>query len=340
LLRALSGETVWPPPVWLMRQAGRYLPEYQALRRRARSFWQLCMTPEFAVEATFQPIARFDFDAAIVFSDILVVPYALGQDVRYEDGEGPVLGMLPELDAMIGDPDAWLGRLDPVYEVLRRTRAVLPSGKALIGFAGAPWTLAAYMIEGRGSRDQRAAKLFAYREPERFGALLAMLVDIIAFHLGRQIEAGADCVQIFDSWAGGLPETMFDEWVVGPTTAMVAKLKTRHPGVRVIGFPRGATTTGYARYAERTGVDAVSVFSDVSLRWAGEILHGKLGATIQGNLDPVSLVVGGETLDRQTDAILERMKGIPFVFNLGHGVLPETPVAHVARLVARVRGAP
>jgi uroporphyrinogen decarboxylase len=337
MLAVFRGEAMRPPPVWLMRQAGRYLPEYQAVRAKVGSFWTMCMTPELAVEVTLQPIRRFDFDAAILFSDILVIPHALGQEVRFEEGHGPVLGSCPEFSRLERNPAVWETRLKPVYEAMRSTRAKLAAEKPLIGFAGAPWTLAAYMLEGKGSADQRTAKLAAYRDPQGFAALLEELAKAVAWHLGRQLEAGADVVQIFDSWAGGLPERAFEDFVVRPNKKVVTLLRERFPTARIIGFPRAATESGYRCYATETGVDAVSIDTATSMRWAA----GSLPKTtvLQGNLDPIALIAGGDALDRAVDEILDCAKGRAFIFNLGHGVLPETPLGNVERLMARIRGA-
>jgi uroporphyrinogen decarboxylase len=336
LLAVLKHEVRTPAPLWLMRQAGRYLPEYQAARAKAGSFWTMCMTPELAVEVTLQPIRRFDLDAAIIFSDILVVPFALGQGVRFEDGRGPILDRFGGMDVLVREEEKWRLKLAPVYEAVRQTRASLCPDKALIGFAGAPWTLAAYMLEGSGSSDQRAAKLAAYEDPKKFTDLLNQLADTVAWHLIRQIEAGANVVQIFDSWAGGLPDKHFAEWVVAPNKRVVAGVRKVFPKTPIIGFPRAASETGYRRYASETGVDAVSIDTATSMAWAA----GALGkhVALQGNLDPIALIAGGKALDEGVDRILAETKAVPFIFNLGHGVLPETPPQHVARLVARVRG--
>jgi uroporphyrinogen decarboxylase len=335
ILDVLERNHVRPPPMWLMRQAGRYLPEYRALRKKAGSFWTMCMTPELAVEVTLQPIRRFDFDAAILFSDILVVPYALGQAVRFEEGHGPVLDAFTGLHQLIRNEDAWLEKLAPVYQAMRRTRDALAPDKALIGFAGAPWTLAAYMLEGKGSPDQRAAKLAAYRDPAQFAQLLELLADAVAFHLVRQFEAGAEVVQIFDSWAGGLPEKEFFDWVVVPNAHVVAAVRRQIPQAKIIGFPRAATQTGYESYATQTGVNAVSIDTACSMRWAVSALGSR--HALQGNLDPIALIAGGDALNEAVDRILETTRQTPFIFNLGHGVLPETPLDHVAQLIGRVR---
>lgn len=336
LVSVLDGKQVWPPPIWLMRQAGRYLPEYREVRKSAGSFWKMCMSPDLATEITLQPIRRFGFDAAIIFSDILVIPYALGQTVRFEDGVGPVLERYPGYDGLVPDPVTWKERLLPVYRALEQTRRGLSSEKALIGFAGAPWTLAAYMLEGRGSPDQRAARLFGYSRRDDFSRLLDRLGDAVASHLVWQLEHGADAVQLFDSWAGGLPDHEFSDWVIGPTTKIVAAVRNAVPHARIIGFPRAATQGQYERYAGETGVNCVGVDTATSISWA----ISKFGKDIavQGNLDPVALIAGGGALDEAVDRILAAGRRHSVIFNLGHGVLQETPVEHVARVVDRVRG--
>jgi uroporphyrinogen decarboxylase len=337
LVSVLEQNAGWPPPIWLMRQAGRYLPEYQAVRKTAGSFWNMCMTPELAVEVTLQPIRRFDFDAAILFSDILVVPHALGQPVRFEDGIGPILGEFSGIGPLCSDPEIWQQKLAAVYAAMAETRNKLTPGKALIGFAGAPWTLAAYMLQGRGSADQRAAKLAAYGDPVGFSKLLDLLVDIVAFHLLRQLESGADTVQIFDSWAGGLPDKEFGDWVIAPTTAIVARVRAHSHNARIIGFPRAATQSQYQHYADATDVDCVGIDTATSLSWAVQAFGNKVA--LQGNLDPIVLIAGGDALDRSVETILASGRATPFIFNLGHGILPETPLSNVMRLVDRVRGA-
>jgi uroporphyrinogen decarboxylase len=334
-LAPFARKSVAIPPVWLMRQAGRYLPEYQEARKKAGSFWTMCMTPELATEVTLQPIRRFGFDAAILFSDILVVPFALGQDVRFEDGVGPRLQPLGATSDLSRDEAQWAAKLAPVYEAMARTRAGLAADKALIGFAGAPWTLASYMIEGHGTSDQKSARLFGYSRPAEFAALLDLLADVVAWHLVRQIEAGADVVQIFDSWAGGLPLQQFREWVVAPTTRIVQTVRAQHANARIIGFPRATTQAGYEAYLA-TGVDAISIDTATSMRWAAETLGGRV--VVQGNLDPIVLIAGGDALRRAVDEIRDATRGVPFIFNLGHGILPETPIAHVEQMLARIRG--
>ncbi len=334
LITVLGGKPVWPPPIWLMRQAGRYLPEYRALRGKAGSFWTMCMDPDMAAEITLQPIRRFGFDAAILFSDILVVPYALGSIVTFEENVGPSMRPVSGIDGLERRKDIWAEKLAPVYEALGKVRETLEPGIALLGFAGAPWTLATYMAEGHGSTDQRAAKLWGYRDSESFGQLLDLLGECVAQHLIKQLQSGADAVQIFDSWASGLPDRAFAEWVVGPTKRIVEHVREVLPDAKIIGFPRATTLAGYELYARETGVNAVSVDTAVPMDWAGQAL-GNLA--VQGNLDPLALVAGGRALAESTDAILGAMNGRKFIFNLGHGVVPETSPEHVAELVARVR---
>lgn len=335
LVGVLEGKTSWPPPVWLMRQAGRYLPEYRALRAKAGSFWTMCMDPVMAAEVTLQPIRRFGLDAAIIFSDILTVPFALGKTVAFEEGTGPSLEPVSSADGLERNEQIWAEKLAPAYETLKSVRKELDSRTALLGFAGAPWTLATYMAEGHGSTDQAAAKRWAYRDPVSFGRLIDLLVDCVSFHLIRQLEAGADAVQIFDSWAGGLPEAQFARWVIEPTRRIVEHVRGKRPDAKIIGFPRAGALAGYELYARGTGVNAISVDTaaplDFMRRMAG-------GVAVQGNLDPQALVVGGRALDEGIDAILSVMKGAPFIFNLGHGVLQQTPPEHVTALVRRVRG--
>ncbi len=335
LLRALAGETLDTPPIWLMRQAGRYLPEYRELRARAGSFVDLCLAPELAAEVTLQPIRRFGFDAAILFSDILMVPFGLGQPLRFEEGRGPVLDPVADRAGIPGfDPDRFHAAVGPVYETVSRVRAALAPETALIGFAGAPWTVASYMVEGGSSRDFAALKLWAWRDPEGFGLLMDTLVDATVGYLDRQVRAGAQVVKLFDSWAGAAPETLFERWVVQPTATVVRRLREIHPDVPVIGFARGAgaQTRGYGA---ATGVTALALDSGIPLAMACALQADR---PVQGNLDPIALVAGGDSLASEVDRILEALTGGPFVFNLGHGIVPHTPPEHVAALVARVRG--
>lgn len=339
LLRALAGETLARPPWWLMRQAGRYLPEYRELRARARDFLELCLTPEFAAELTLQPVRRYRMDAAILFSDILLLPHAFGQKLAYREGEGPRLAAIEDLSELAQpDPAAAVARLEPVLAAVRRAAAALDDGTALIGFAGAPWTVACYMVEGCSSRDFRRVKTRAYRDPRGFAALIDLLVEATIAFLAAQLESGAEAVQLFDSWAGVLPEPAFERWVIAPTRRIVAALKNRFPDCPVVGFPRGAGML-YERYVAGTGVDAVGLDPTVPLEHARVRLQPY--AAVQGNLDPVLLLVGGAPLAAAADAIRQALRGGPHIFNLGHGVLPETPpenVAALARLLARPVG--
>jgi uroporphyrinogen decarboxylase len=337
ILRVLAGERLPEPPIWLMRQAGRYLPEYRAIRQQAESFLDLCFNPQLAAEITLQPIRRFGFDAAILFSDILVVPQALGQRVSFETGEGPRLDALAEP----GDLRRLNDGLDhnvlaPVYETIARVKPELPERVALLGFCGAPWTVATYMIAGRGSADQSAARLFAYRYPDALGELMELLVRSSIDYLARQFEAGVDAVQIFDSWAGVLPQDEFRKWCIEPTARIVAGLRERCPGAKIIGFPRGAGTE-LPGYLASVPVNAVGLDWTTDLGFARDQVQTR--RPVQGNLDPLALLAGGSALDRAVDSILRAFSGGPFIFNLGHGVLPNTPVENVARLVERVRGA-
>jgi uroporphyrinogen decarboxylase len=335
LLRVLAGERVSVPPIWLMRQAGRYLPEYRKIREEAEDFLSLCFNPRLAAEVTLQPIRRFAFDAAIVFSDILVVPHALGQRVRFEVGEGPRLDALSEPDALQRlRPAIDHAALAPVYETIAQVKSQLPHAVALVGFCGAPWTVATYMIAGRGTADQLPARLFAYQHPRAFAELIERLVDASSAYLVGQFEAGADAVQIFDTWAGVLPDDEFRKWCTEPVARIVATVRSRIPEARIIGFPRGAGTR-LEGYLAAVPVDAIGLDWMVDLSFARERVQKQ--RPIQGNLDPLALLAGGDTLDRTVDAILDAFAGGPFIFNLGHGVLPDTPVAHVEQLVARVR---
>lgn len=325
-----------PPPMWLMRQAGRYLPEYREVRRNVGGFLDLCYTPELAVEVTLQPIRRYGFDAAILFSDILVIPDALGQAVRFEEGEGPKLHPLRKVDDLGKlSLERLHDHLAPVYETVRRLSAELPGETALIGFAGAPWTVATYMVEGGGSRDFVNARGWGLHDPEGFSQLIELVTEATTAYLCRQVEEGAEVLQIFDSWAGVLSEGEFERWVIGPTTRIVSNVKDRHPDVPIIGFPRGAGIL-YESYVAETGVDAVSLDSTMPLGWASTHLQGRVA--LQGNLDPLLLLGGGEPMEREARRILGILGSGPFVFNLGHGIIKETPPDHVARLVEIVRG--
>jgi uroporphyrinogen decarboxylase len=335
LLRALAGEVLPRPPIWLMRQAGRYLPEYRALRTRAKDFISFCLDPEMAAEATLQPMRRFGLDAAIVFADILLAPLALGQKVWFEEGEGPRLGPLPPIAELRRNTDVAMGLLAPVGETLADVREALEPHRALIGFAGAPWTVATYMIEGGGSRDRAKAKSLAYQEPALVDQLIGVLVEITAAYLTLQAASGADALKLFDSWSDGLPEDQFERLVVRPHAEIVKRL--RRAGVKqpVIGFPRGggALVEGYA---ERAGVDCVALDVQAPAE-LGRRLQARVA--IQGALDPLLLRAGGGALDDSVRRQLDQWSGGPYVFNLGHGVLPDTPIEHVARVVELVTGA-
>ena len=335
LLQALAGERLERPVWWLMRQAGRYLPEYRELRVKAAGFVELCLTPALAAEITLQPVRRFGMDAAILFSDILLLPYALGQPLQFREGQGPVLDAIADSTGISRlDPSKAVPRLEPVFETVRRVSASLSAETALIGFAGAPWTVAAYMVEGGASRDFVRIKSFAYRDPDGFAALIDMLVESTIALLAAQIAAGAEVVQLFDSWAGVLPAKAFERWVVTPTKRIVAALGSRCPGVPVIGFPRGAGLM-YERYVRETGVAAVGIDTVVPPSFARTRLQPLV--PVQGNLDPVMLLTGGGALAAAVDDLRRELAGGPHIFNLGHGVLPETPPENVALLGKMLR---
>ena len=340
LLRALAGEEVWPPPMWLMRQAGRYLPEYRAVRAGVKDFVALCTTPELAAEVTLQPIRRYGFDAAILFSDILILPWALGHGLEFKEGEGPVLPKLRDAAGLAAlDPARVADAVAPVMETVRRVRAGLAregfGQTALIGFAGAPFTVACYMVEGGGSRDFAATRAMAYADPGLFGGLMDKLTEATIGYLSAQAEAGAEVLMLFDSWAGVLSPSLFRQHVVGPATRIVTELNRRHPGIPVIGFPRLAGLM-IGEYAA-TGVNAIGMDTSMDLARAAALLPD--GIAMQGNLDPMALVAGGDALFAEVDTVLHAMKGRPFIFNLGHGIVPQTPPEHVKTLVERVRAA-
>jgi uroporphyrinogen decarboxylase len=335
-LAALAGERQKTPPIWLMRQAGRYLPEYRELRKTAPTFLDFCYDPRLAVAATLQPIRRFGFDAAILFSDILVIPDALGQAVSFESGEGPRLDPICGAEglAKLRDEPDWT-RLAPVFETLDRLKADLPKETALIGFCGAPWTVASYMIAGRGTPDQAPARLFAYRHPDLFARLIDWLVDASAEYLRRQFVAGADAAQIFDSWAGVLPPAEFDRWCLAPIAAIAAKVRAETSNARLIAFPRGAGAQ-IAKFGALADIDGIGLDTAADPKAAIAALPERLA--LQGNLDPLALVAGGCRLDEQIERVLTDFQDRAHIFNLGHGIVPETPIEHVERLVARVRG--
>jgi uroporphyrinogen decarboxylase len=321
-----------------MRQAGRYLPEYRVVRAKAGSFLDLVFSPDLAAEVTLQPVRRFGFDAAILFSDILVVPHALGQHVEFTVGEGPLLDPIADREGL-----KQLARqvntdvLAPIYETIQTVKRNLSRNVALLGFCGAPWTVATYMVSGRGTVDQEAARLFAYSDPESFSELIDVLVTASVEYLANQFAAGVDAVQIFDTWAGALPPDQFGRWSVAPTRRIVEELRRRVPAAKIIGFPRGAGAKLRA-YIDEVGVDAVGLDWTADLDYARTYIQSRL--PVQGNLDPHVLVAGGAALDRAVDAVLAALAGGPFIFNLGHGILPQTPITHVEQMLARVRGRP
>ncbi len=334
IMTVLNGGITERPPVWFMRQAGRYLPEYRALRAEKGGFLDLVYDVEAAIEVTLQPLRRFGFDAAILFSDILVVPYAMGQDLWFEEGEGPRLA--PKLlEATLESLQAAPERLEPVFRTVAGVKAALTPDKALLGFAGSPWTVATYMIAGQGSREQAEARRLTYREPERVGTLIDAIADTTVGYLRAQIDAGADAVQLFDSWAGSLSPRQFEQLVIAPNAKIVAALKQSHPTTPVIGFPKGAGGKLPA-YARETGVHAVGVDETVDPEWAHASLPKDM--PVQGNLDPLSLVTGGPQLHDAVDRILKAFAGRPHIFNLGHGIVPDTPISHVEAVLAQVRG--
>lgn len=329
-IRALKGESLERPPFWLMRQAGRYLPEYRELRKTSKNFLDFCYMPDLAVEATLQPLRRYDFDAAILFSDILVVPDSLGQKVEFREGEGPVLEPVSNVDDLDKlSMDNFHEHLKPVYETVGRLSAEIPEQTTLIGFAGAPWTVATYMVEGKGSKDYPKARTWAYGQPEGFAKLIDLLVDATSAYLIKQVQCGAEVIQLFDTWAGVLSENQFVRWVIEPTAEIVRRLKKACPGIHVIGFPRGAGVM-YGDFVKKTGVDGVSLDNSVPISWAAE--HLQPFCTVQGNLDNMALIAGGQAMDTETHAIIDGLSGGSHIFNLGHGILPDTPPENVDRL--------
>jgi uroporphyrinogen decarboxylase len=335
MIRVLDGASSTRPPVWLMRQAGRYLPEYRELRASAPNFLSFCYDPAKAAEATLQPIRRFGFDAAIIFSDILVIPDALGQQVSFEAGEGPRLAAIEE-PAQLSRISTSLdrNRLAPVYEAIDRVRSALTNDTALIGFCGAPWTVATYMIAGRGTPDQAPARLFAYRNPDDFQTLIDILVEASIAHLSHQIAAGVDVVQIFDSWAGVLPDPEFTRWTLEPIRRIATAVRAAHPHVKIIAFPRGASPAQSARVAAIPAVDCVGLDTAADIAVCQQAVAHDVA--VQGNLDPLLLLAGGPALEKDIERIVSTFAGRPHVFNLGHGILPPTPIAHVERLMARL----
>ncbi|HUD90148.1 uroporphyrinogen decarboxylase [Sphingobium sp.] len=333
LMGVLKGERPAVPPMWLMRQAGRYLPEYRALRADKGGFLELVYDSAAAAEVTLQPLRRFGFDGAILFSDILIVPYAMGQDLWFEAGEGPRLApILSQTDLSMLKPD--FSRFEAIYETVRQVKAALDPDVTFLGFAGSPWTIATYMVAGQGSKDHSAARRMVYNEPDRFAALIDAIVDATVLYLSGQIEAGVEAVQLFDSWAGSLAPLQFERWVIEPNRQIVARLKAIHPDIAVIGFPKGAGEK-LADYAARTGVDAVGVDETIDPHWANRALPQ--GMPVQGNLDPLALIAGGPAVEEAVDNIRAAFADRPHIFNLGHGILPDTPIAHVEALVDYVR---
>lgn len=334
LLRVLAGETLARPPIWFMRQAGRYLPEYREVRSRQPDFVSFCLDPEAAAEVTLQPMRRFPFSAAIVFADILLIPKALGQDVRFEAGEGPVLGPPPSIELMRERASSAGEVLSAVGETLSRVRSALEPDRALIGFAGAPWTVATYMLDGRPGLDRSEARRFAYEDPDRVDDLLDVLVEASAWYLAMQARSGAQVLKIFDSWAEGLSEPLFERLVIRPHVKLIARLRELGVDTPVIGFPRGAGSL-VENYAAAAPVQAVALGTAASFDQGRRI---QASTAIQGMLDPMLLRAGGPELDRRVEALLAAWGGGPYVFNLGHGILPDTPIAHVERVLARVTG--
>lgn len=333
VLRVLDGETVFPPPIWLMRQAGRYLPEYRATRKQADGFLNLCYNPDLAVEVTMQPIRRFGFDAAILFSDILVIPDALDRNVHFVTGEGPKMDPIDKAGINALKTDGFLDHLGPVFETVRRLRIELPNETTLLGFCGAPWTVATYMIAGHGTPDQAPARLFAYEDPESFDLLLEILSDMSAQYLIAQIDAGADAVQIFDSWAGVLGESEFERFAIKPVRRVIEQVKEARPETRIIAFAKGA---GYLLrdYRQKVGADGIGLDWSVPLAFAKELQEE---GAVQGNLDPLLMVAGGDALEQGIDRIMEKLSTGPLIFNLGHGITPQADPDNVSMLIDRVR---
>jgi uroporphyrinogen decarboxylase len=335
LLSVLGGKRVDPVPVWMMRQAGRYLPEYRELRGDKGGFLDLVYDSGAAAEVTLQPLNRFpELDAAILFSDILIIPFALGQNLSFVAGEGPRL--TPTLShAAIDELKSYPERLTPIYETVRKVHAQLDPSKTLIGFAGSPWTVATYMVAGQGSREQAEARRFAYGDPKAFGEIIKRVEAMTFDYLSGQIAAGAEAVQLFESWAGSLSPPQFETWVIAPTARLIARLNKKHPGVPIIGFPKGAGGK-LAAYAAGTGVSAIGLDETVDPLWAAKELPQNL--PVQGNLDPLALIAGGKSLTSAVTRILDAFAARPHIFNLGHGILQDTPIAHVEQLLAQVKG--
>ncbi len=336
MLVTLNGQKTTTPPLWLMRQAGRHLKEYLEIREKAKNFLEFCYTPDLAVEATLQPIRRYGFDAAILFSDILVIPDALGQQVEFVPGTGPKLEAISSFDELEKlSKDGLHDHLSPVYEAIGKICCELPEETILIGFAGAPWTIATYVVEGGGSKNYQKTRKWAYDAPDEFGVLIDILVDATADHLIRQIESGVEVVQLFDSWAGVLPPSQFVKWSIEPAKKIITRIRAKHPDIPIIGFPRGAGLL-YQRFVQETGVNAISIDATVPVTWAAKNLQPY--CVVQGNLDNLALLTGGPAMEAEVAHILAAFADGPFIFNLGHGILPETPVPHVKKLIELVRG--
>ena len=333
LLTVLNGGNAGTLPIWLMRQAGRYLPEYRALRADKGGFLDLVYDSDAAAEVTLQPIRRFGFDGAILFSDILIVPHALGQDLAFEAGEGPRLSP-PLTDAVLGAMERAPERLEAIYRTVEKVKAALPSETTFLGFAGSPWTVSTYMVAGRGSKEQAEARRFAYRDSQAFAEIIEAVADMTVEYLSGQVRSGVEAVQLFDSWSGSLSPAQFEQWVIAPNARIVSAFKSRHPDVPVIGFPKGAGGK-LGAYARETGVDAIGVDETVDPRWATRELPA--GMPAQGNLDPLALIAGGPALESAVCTIISAFEDRPHVFNLGHGILPDTPIAHVEELLRLVR---
>jgi uroporphyrinogen decarboxylase len=334
-IQAINGATFDVPPIWFMRQAGRYLPEYRATRNQAGSFLNLCYSSELATEVTLQPIRRYDFDAAILFADILLIPDAIGQDVTFKEGVGPLLNPIRSVEGLSKlTLDNLHSHLGPIYETVNKLSDRLPDHTALIGFAGAPWTVATYMVGGQGSKDQAETKSWAFKDPDGFQQLIDLLTEATSAYLVAQIQAGAEVIQIFDTWAGGLPENAFRRWCIEPVRRIIAAIHENYPDIPVIGFPRGAGPL-YEDFIAETGVKAVSIDTGMKTTWARDNLQSKV--CLQGNLDPLALVAGGAVMEAEIDKCLEVLSDGPYVFNLGHGIVPQTPPEHVGQAVDRIR---
>ena len=333
LMKVLDGEAFDIPPIWLMRQAGRYLPEYRETRKKAGGFLDLCYNPDLAVEVTLQPIRRFGFDASILFSDILVIPHALGRNLDFREGEGPVLDpiTIDEINAL--NTDGFLEHLNPVFETVGRLREELPTETTLIGFCGAPWTVATYMVAGRGTPDQAPARLLAHQDPDSFQKMIDILIEASTKYLIKQLKSGADCVQIFDSWAGILGGDQFQRWCVEPVSRIVSNVRKEIPDAKIIGFPKGAGAQNFG-YRKMTGIDCLGLDWSVPIEQAKTLQQE---GAIQGLLDPLRVIAGGKALDEGVDQIIDNLSDGPLVFNLGHGITPQAPIEHVEQLLARVR---